>query len=70
MGYQLDPFNVPKERSISVASSGDEAVQPASWRTFAEQGFDQLGHRVKGQEGGHHHAYSTSVDRPSQAYAF
>jgi hypothetical protein len=70
MGYQLDPFNVPKERSISIASSGDEAVQPASWRTFAEQEFDQIGHRVKGQEGRQHHAYSTSVDRPGQAYAF
>lgn len=72
MGYQLDPFNVPKERASPLASSGEEVVQPVPWRAFAEQGFDQLGHRVKGQEGvRHHHAYSTSIDhRPGQAYSF
>ncbi|KIM33928.1 hypothetical protein M408DRAFT_18900 [Serendipita vermifera MAFF 305830] len=73
MGYQLDPFNVPKERPISLASSGEGAVQPVSWRTFTEQGFDGLGHRTKGDERSHqerpHHGYSTSVDHhPSQAY--
>ena len=67
MGYQLDPFNVPKERPISLASSGEEAVQPVSWRKVAEQGFDNLGNR-KG-EGKQQHAYSTSIDHhPSQAY--
>lgn len=73
MGYQLDPFNVPKERPISLASSGEEAVQPVSWRAFTEQGFDNLGHRNKAQET-RHHAYSTSIDHypgqmyPNQAY--
>jgi len=71
MGYQLDPFNVPKERSISFVSSAEEAVQLSSWRTFAEQGLDQFGHRMKGQEGRYHHAYTTSIDHhPSQAYAY
>ncbi|PVG04579.1 hypothetical protein CPB86DRAFT_746444 [Serendipita vermifera] len=65
MGYQLDPFNVPKERPISLASSEEPAVQPTTWRAFAQHGFNDTT-RVKNQ-----HAYSTSIDHHShQAYAY
>jgi hypothetical protein len=65
MGYQLDPFNVPKERTISVASSEEPAVQPTTWRAFAQHGFNDTT-RIKS-----HHAYSTSIDHHShQAYAY
>ncbi|KAG8761578.1 hypothetical protein FRC14_002765 [Serendipita sp. 396] len=71
VGYQFDPFNVPKERPISMASSGEGAVQPLNWRNFAKHGFDQSAQSTSTNAAKpYQHAYSTSIDHhPGHGYA-
>jgi hypothetical protein len=65
MGYQLDPFNIPKERPIQLAPSEEPAAQPSPWRSFGDQGNRYP--RMKHQQ----HSYSTSIEQHRQpAYAY
>ncbi|CAG7847939.1 SubName: Full=Uncharacterized protein {ECO:0000313/EMBL:CCA69440.1} [Serendipita indica DSM 11827] len=70
-GYQsTDPFNIPKDRPISLASSGEGAVQPSNWRSFTQHGFDKPAKPIA-NGAMRTHGYSTSIEHHSrQPYAF